>query len=51
MKYADGLRNMLASYHKVLSSLDDAEVGRDICHDHFRTNLIFRIITSAKQVM
>jgi len=26
IKYADGLRNMLASYHKVLSSLDSAEV-------------------------
>jgi len=30
MKYADGLRNMLASYHKVVSSLDDAEV-RYLC--------------------
>ena len=27
IKYADGMRNMLENYYKVLSSLDDAEVG------------------------
>ena len=27
IKYTDGLRNMLSNYHRVLSSLDNAEVG------------------------